>query len=162
MSTTNRKLPEAGAVIDRMKEALNVPTDAALAEMLATSRSRISKWRTRGSVPYEEAIYLALRFDISLDFLLTGRRESRQAKEAVDFDLLAEVFSATMRRVEGATISRSQWARTAREIAEAYGHAQQMVTRFMDTDGLSSRAARAAAVAAVEAISEAKKRQGPQ
>lgn len=62
----------ASAVFDRMREALGCESDAALAWVFGTSPQNISNRRKRNSVPYREAIYVAIWSKSSLEYILTG------------------------------------------------------------------------------------------
>lgn len=63
----------AAAVLDRLKEALGAGSDAELAWIFGTSPQSLSNRRNRNSVPYREAVFVALLTRVSLDYLLTGR-----------------------------------------------------------------------------------------
>jgi hypothetical protein len=67
----------AGAVIDRLKQALEISTDIALGEHFGHATSTVSGWRSREKVPYEECVILAKRKGISLDWLLLGLGEQQ-------------------------------------------------------------------------------------
>jgi transcriptional regulator with XRE-family HTH domain len=75
-----------------MREAWRIDTDSALAERLQTSRQNISKWRSRNSVPYAEAIYTSNFCDVSLDWLLKGKGEKAlpytPPKQTLDVELI--------------------------------------------------------------------------
>jgi hypothetical protein len=68
----------ATAVFDRVKETLGCDSDAELAWIFGTSPQNISNRRKRNSVPYREAIFVALWARVSLDYLLTGGGELRE------------------------------------------------------------------------------------
>lgn len=60
-------------IIDRMKAVLGFSKDDELANYLGKSRSTPAGWRTRGMIPIQEAIEIALQHDISLDWLVLKR-----------------------------------------------------------------------------------------
>lgn len=62
----------AGAVFDRIREALGCESDAALAWIFGTSPQNISNRKKRNSVPYREAIFVSLWEGTPLEYLLTG------------------------------------------------------------------------------------------
>lgn len=64
---------DADAVLDRMRETLNVATDLALCAALGVGSSVVSTWRHRKRVPHEACAELALRKNVSLDWLVLGR-----------------------------------------------------------------------------------------
>jgi hypothetical protein len=88
----------ASEVIDRMREALLVATDAELSEALGVSKTTVSSWRTRNSVPFEACVRAAAEGITDLLWVLTGR-EYETPKPSVhegeiDFDLLrAAIYS---------------------------------------------------------------------
>lgn len=67
----------ASAVFDRIKEALGFDSDAALAWLFGTSPQSIWNRKRRNSVPYREAIFVALWANVSLEYLLTGEGSLR-------------------------------------------------------------------------------------
>lgn len=62
----------AGAVIDRMRKAVDVRTDLALGGYFGLGSSAVSNWRSRNTIPYEECVILSIRKGISLDWLILG------------------------------------------------------------------------------------------
>jgi hypothetical protein len=62
----------ASAVIDRMKEAMGVESDADLAWWFGTSPQSLWNKKSRNSVPYREAIFIANWTRSSLKYILTG------------------------------------------------------------------------------------------
>lgn len=62
----------AGAVIDRMREAVDVRTDIALGSYFGLGSSAVSNWRARNTVPYAECVILSIRKGVSLDWLILG------------------------------------------------------------------------------------------
>lgn len=69
----------ADEIMDRLKEALEAPSDGALAKRLGVGRMTVSNWRRRDSRPYPFCIEVALREDVSLDWLLLGRGPMRRS-----------------------------------------------------------------------------------
>jgi hypothetical protein len=63
----------ASAVFGRIKEALGCDSDAELAWILGTSPQSLWNRKNKNSVPYREALYVALWVRVSIDYLLTGR-----------------------------------------------------------------------------------------
>lgn len=62
----------AGAVIDRMRQAVDVKTDIALGSYFGLGTSAVSNWRKRNTIPYDECVILSIRKGISLDWLVLG------------------------------------------------------------------------------------------
>lgn len=61
---------DKSSVLERVKQALNVSSDIALAEVLGIARSTLSNWRSRGSIDYD--LLFSKCKHINLDWLLTG------------------------------------------------------------------------------------------
>jgi hypothetical protein len=85
----------ASAVLDRMREALSVNTDAALGEKLGVAPTTISNWRKRNTIPYKQVIEVSLRQFTSIKWLITGigeRGTSFTSRGLVDYDILQRVI----------------------------------------------------------------------
>ena len=66
-------MKEIVSVIERMKVALSVSTDSALAKSLGLKGSgTVSSWKTRGSIPFNECLKISQNKNISLDWLISG------------------------------------------------------------------------------------------
>lgn len=62
----------ATAVIERMKEAMGLESDADLAWWFGVSPQSLWNKKARNSVPYREAIYIATWTRSSIEYILTG------------------------------------------------------------------------------------------
>ncbi|MDW7745862.1 helix-turn-helix domain-containing protein [Halomonas sp.] len=72
------------AVLDRLARLTGAQTDAALADVLGTSRQVLSGWRKRGTIPYEKLVEFAQSSeDVSLNYLLWGE-EPRSIETPVE------------------------------------------------------------------------------
>lgn len=60
------------AVVDRMQQVFDVKTDVALCAVLRRGSTVAASWRRRNSVPADDLIGVALRKDVSLDWLVLG------------------------------------------------------------------------------------------
>jgi hypothetical protein len=90
---------DVDAVVDRMREAAELPSDGRLAAYLGITRSAVSNWRRSGKLPIERVVEVHKRAGARLDWLLYGLGEraevpydgeERQLEfEAYDDDLLA-------------------------------------------------------------------------
>ena len=152
----------ASAVVDRMKECAGVDTDSALAEFLHTSRANVSKWRNRGSVPYAEAVAVALRRNSSLDYILAGRGESVGFFEGtpgpLDEPIMLRVVSSlwafgmfeVIPGTHGAADETEILQRIAKAIVFQQARARALVERLRQESELTPRQAEAAALAAIE------------
>lgn len=61
------------AIIDRMKTVLGVTRDKDVAVHFEGARGAVSVWKIRGTIPFAECLALALKYDVSLDWLILGR-----------------------------------------------------------------------------------------
>jgi len=67
---------KTSAVIKRLYKIFDVSSDTNLSKSLNVGgKSTISSWRTRDSIPYSLCVDIAEEFDVSLDWLLTGKGE---------------------------------------------------------------------------------------
>ena len=86
----------ADAVIDRLKQAMRVQSDVELAAALKVNKSTVSTWRSRGRVPYPEAVKIAVDRGVSIDWMLTGRWLDKHGLSptggGIELDVLAAVF----------------------------------------------------------------------
>lgn len=62
----------AADVLTRLCALFRVDSDSGLATAIGVNRQTLGSWRSRGSVPYELCVKLALERGVSLDWLLTG------------------------------------------------------------------------------------------
>lgn len=63
----------ADGVINRLRLELKIETDSDLARTLGVSKTTVSTWRKRNSIPYDHVAYYAILGLIDIDFVLTGR-----------------------------------------------------------------------------------------
>lgn len=61
------------SVINRMKTLLGIASDTALSEYFGGHKTLMSNKKVRGSIPFDEAMQLALERGVSLDWLLLGK-----------------------------------------------------------------------------------------
>jgi hypothetical protein len=69
-------VPNAGDVIDRMREVLGLSSDVELAEQLKLGRTTPGMWRLRNRVPTENCVEVAAQRGVSLDWLIFGTGEA--------------------------------------------------------------------------------------
>lgn len=105
--------PSVQVILERLAEVTGCKNDSALARKLNASRQSLSKWRSRGSVPYQLLTDFAATNDISLDYLLLGRKPNCLA---LDLNLLLEIH----------TNLREKWAEKSK-------------SRVVVTDGFGER-----------------------
>ncbi|WP_179290666.1 helix-turn-helix domain-containing protein [Vandammella animalimorsus] len=75
-------------VLARLQALFNVDSDSALASAMEVNRQTLGSWRSRGRVPYEECINLAIQRGLSLDWLLIG--EGHMHRHTPESELVAE------------------------------------------------------------------------
>lgn len=86
---------DAGAseIIDRLKKAVSAENDAELARLLGVSRTTLSNWRARNSVPMARLRPLCKEFAVPLDYLFSGRVGiDKLIVPPLDSELLGYVF----------------------------------------------------------------------
>lgn len=84
---------EASEIIERLKRAIGVQTDADLAALLDVTRTTLSNWRSRNSVPLARLRPVCKRLGVPLDYLVTGRLgPDRNIATPLDSELLGYVF----------------------------------------------------------------------
>lgn len=85
--------PEADAIIERLKKGVGASTDMELAQRLGLSRSTISNWRIRNSVPLGRLRAVCREVGVPIDYLMTGRLGSdRFISPPLDSELLGYIF----------------------------------------------------------------------
>lgn len=97
--STKRKKPavieektSAAEVIDRLKRAIDIESDSDLAALLMVSRTTLSNWRKRDSVPLARLRGTCRRFGVPLEYVLTGKAGPDLLARPFDTELLAYVF----------------------------------------------------------------------
>ena len=66
--------PDPSEIITRLKDRLDVESDAKLAELLGVPPSTLANWRRRRSLPYAVCVRVAQERGISLDWLILGKK----------------------------------------------------------------------------------------
>jgi transcriptional regulator with XRE-family HTH domain len=84
---------DAAHVLDRFKDALDLRTDTDLASILGISKSTLSNWRLRNSIPLNKLRKACKKYGIPMDFLLTGNLISDRNNSAIlDTKVLGYIF----------------------------------------------------------------------
>ncbi len=73
-----KKEPDFIEIINRIKEALNLKSDTALAEVLEMSQSTFAERKRRESIPYEEIIRLCDKMMLSMSWVFYGEGEPQK------------------------------------------------------------------------------------
>ncbi|EHQ9044817.1 helix-turn-helix domain-containing protein [Escherichia coli] len=66
---------DVNAVLSRLMSLFQAENDSELARALNVNRQTLASWRKRDSVPYAICINIAEEKGVSLDWLLTGRKQ---------------------------------------------------------------------------------------
>ncbi|HDD8964478.1 TPA: helix-turn-helix domain-containing protein [Escherichia coli] len=66
---------DVNAVLSRLMSLFQAENDSELARALNVNRQTLASWRKRDSVPYAICIKIAEEKGVSLDWLLTGRKQ---------------------------------------------------------------------------------------
>jgi len=149
----------ARAVIERMKEACAVTTDAALADAIRSSRQNIAKWKSRNSVPYAEAVFVSFIRNVSLDYLLTGdagestklRRPSKIDQEIVRA-ILANILGFGLFEIPEHREVPQALNDMAKAIVFQYARADDVIRELVSKKGLDPDSARSAAIVGTEML----------
>jgi len=67
---------DVSTVISRLKAVVGVSSDKALSEYFGGHSTLMSNKKVRGSIPFEEAVQVALEMNVSLDWLILGKGEA--------------------------------------------------------------------------------------
>lgn len=90
------------AVLARVKTAKGVVQDQELAHILGVSRTTLSSWKQRGSIPAKYLMYMADISDRSVDWLLDGsdhRKELELPEEAIERYIPADILWMALKLV---------------------------------------------------------------
>lgn len=90
----------SGAILDRLKEALQLPNDKELANKLGISKAAISNWRKRNSIDLERVFSVCEQ--INIDWLLTG--EGSMSNEELEPVGNAELLGIQVPAIAEATV----------------------------------------------------------
>lgn len=121
---------EATEVLDRLKQLLAAPNDAALAKALDISPQTLGSWRARASVPYTVCMQLARTDGISLDWLLLGRGAVlREPQIVLEDDTLVAILATLQgldtqdqQHVHRVALDRKLLRQLQREVARLRNH----------------------------------------
>jgi transcriptional regulator with XRE-family HTH domain len=59
-------------IIERIKERFSLKNETQVAKLLNVEQNTLSSWKKRNKIPYDKLDELALRNQISLDWILSG------------------------------------------------------------------------------------------
>lgn len=69
-------------VLVRIAGVLGTKTDGELANALGVASQTVSTWRNRNKVPYEQVVDVSSRYNVSVDYLLFGKKDSQEETTA--------------------------------------------------------------------------------
>ena len=103
------EMPEtlASDVLDRLRSVFYVDNDSALAEAMGINRQTLGSWRSRGHVPYEECVKLAVDRGLSLDWLLTGNNPNHKPARDEDFGVDPKAVAAWVEAQKHTSMDKS-------------------------------------------------------
>ena len=67
------KIENFPPILGRVVSCLNVEKNHEVASALGVTPSTVSNWKERGDIPILQAVNFALREEISVDWILTGK-----------------------------------------------------------------------------------------
>jgi hypothetical protein len=142
---------EAAEILERLKQTVDVQTDAELASLLGVSPTALSNWRVRNSVPLGRLRPICKQFAIPLDYLLTGRLGIFDAAP-LDTELLGYVFKLLARYgfislPASPEPSYDPARRAAAEFLELQGRTRELFKHLVDSKNLTVDEAKRAIVA---------------
>lgn len=78
-------------IINRIKQKFELKSDTQVAKLLNVEQNTLSSWKKRDKIPYEKLDQLALNYDISIEWILSGKeRDSKYDELLNNFELLNE------------------------------------------------------------------------
>lgn len=151
--TSRGALGDAAQVIIRMKEVMGLRSDTELAQRLRLSKTTVSPWRRRNSIPYKEAVDVGINTGASISYILNGVGQPYKADPASvpDEEIFRAILSALVRFKDLSVKGRrgdqreAAVAVAAREFFVYYRNAQQTLHELME-HGMSYESARAIVV----------------
>jgi len=147
MKKINRKKAflaiDANDVVDRMQKAVEVRNDKDLSDVLNISKSTVSSWRKRNSIPYAECVWISVEFYTSLDWIIRGIGPMVSQSDADLGDIDCELLAVFMMRLD--ELSRNEnienpWERAlykTRSLMSAYAKYEKMLSEEVIHHGIS-------------------------
>jgi phage repressor protein C with HTH and peptisase S24 domain len=111
---SNNSSQEASAVLDRLKDAYELESDADLARMLEVAPNTVATWRNRGSVPFKRIV--AQCDEVDLNWILRGSRTAMAQMQEEDYSVSEVVHIPIYDNAAGAGTGE-----VARDDVVAYG-----------------------------------------
>lgn len=149
----------ASAVIERMKEAFSVETDAALADALRTTRQNVSKWKSRNAIPYAEAVFTSISQGVSLDYLLAGNSEVEPRTSSVRVldpeivkAILLTIYAMDFFEIPAGRDFHDAMEMISKAIVHQYARSETLIDELVSKKGLSPETARSATILATELL----------
>jgi len=140
----------AADIIARLKHQLQLATDADLAVVLGVSRTTLSNWRVRNSVPLARLQRICRKAGIPIDYLLTGTiTYDRNASAIVDTEILGHIFKLmdSYGYIKLPTSDDADYdpaIRAGAEFVRLQSHIRQIMEIMTSKDGLTQENAKRA------------------
>ena len=133
--TEERKIGRSSEILDRMREALSLRSDAELAQHLGVSKTTLSSWRTRNKVPYEQCIKVSTDMEIDVEWLLTGDGVLLPGYKPFVFgvdNIDVDVLELAIRRAEKQVWNDLEHRQKTEVIAEHYDFFRLLLEKLTD------------------------------
>lgn len=79
-------------IILRIKQKFELKSDTQVAKLLNVEQNTLSSWKKRDKIPYEKLDEVAMKNNISLEWILSGKEENTSKYQELinNFELLSE------------------------------------------------------------------------
>jgi len=124
----------ADAVVDRLRDVLELDSDAQLGRALGLRESAPGNWRARGSVPYSHCVEVAAQRGVSLDWLLLGLGAPGEVRERGPPPYASAPPGCAALEVAVAALAQTGHALTAEQLHQA---AELVQTHGLSADALA-------------------------
>ena len=136
------EMPSTKNVLERLRGATRTKSDTDLARALNMSQSAVSAWRTRGIVPYEACVKVAVEKGISLDELVFGVSAARAEREARVYSLavMRALYTSDLPEEKRRhlhfriTVEKDQLLRRITHMIEQDKYSEEDAFRIIDAD----------------------------
>jgi transcriptional regulator with XRE-family HTH domain len=71
-------------IINRLKEKFSLKNDTQVAHLLGVEQNTLSSWKKRNKIPYEKLDNIAIKYHISLDWILSGEQTYEEYQELIN------------------------------------------------------------------------------
>jgi len=78
-------------ILDRLSESLGCSNDTELTKLLGVARTTLSSWRSKSSIPIDKLSEIAKKYDLSLDYLVFGKKQDKWSSTGINLQMLEEI-----------------------------------------------------------------------